>query len=259
MKSYLESILSSDTQINEENISLNEKEITGGTNTITMICMLDGTISVRLKKYLEKKNIDAVDIRTVLPGLFIEVYNELENKYYTNKEILDMVSQKVFEYIETKSKISSVFILPCNKPSLDIIRLFKDLKKKMKLNLYFLNLSTELLFELFYESNDKLQIYQPTHALLGWITVYYKKNSSKTENSIYITRTFLKKCLLRKKYFFSNEESLNESINILFNYFNEQGEELFLEFYFTSDLEVTFINIERSDNIENCFNEMHLV
>lgn len=259
MKSYLESILSSNTQINEENISLNEKEITGGTNTITAICMLDGTIGIRLKKYLEKKNINAVNIRDILPGLFIDVYNELENKYYTTEEITYLVSKKVFEYIETKSKTSSIFIIPCNKPPMDIMQLFTDLNKKMKLNIYFLNLNTQLLFDLFYEDNEKLQLYQPVQSLLNWITVYYKKKSSKTENSIYITRTFLKKCLIRKKYYFSSEEVINKLVETLFDYFNEQGETLFLEFYFAPDLDVKFINFENIDDIEIRFIEMNLI
>lgn len=258
MKSYMESILidTDDTPTTIVDTDSNSDKIHGGSNDITMICLLDLTITIKLIPYLEKKRVNLVDIRTLLPGLVVEVYNELENKYYSAREIMNMVSKKVITSIENKSKTSSVFILPLNKPILDIKLLFEELKKKMKVNLYFLNLDTEWLFETFYENNDFLQVYQPVQSLLNWITVYYKKIHAKTEKSIYISRKSLKKYLLQKKYFFSGEDKIDECVKELFSFFDEPEEELYLEFDFPPSTDITFINVNVSSNIDQCFNKI---
>lgn len=264
MKSYLESILiDTDTQssiitANDYNNNKNINRIRGGSGNITIICMLDSTINIKLTSYLEKKRVNSVDIRTLLPGLVVEAYNELENRYYSAKEIMQIVSQKVITSIENKSKSANVFILPLNKPILNTKLLFDGLEKKMKVNLYFLNLDAELLFETFYENNDFLQVFQPVQSLLNWIAVYYKKASTKTEKTIHLSRKSLKKYLLQKKYFFSSEEKIDENVNELFSFFEEPGEELYLEFNSPPGIDMVFININVSTNINQCLNKIPL-
>ena len=231
-------------------------KLTGGKTTVTFICLIMGTIESNLKAHLEKKHLLYVDLGEAIPGIVSDAYASFDNRYYTKTQIISQVTANVANYIESKAKEETVFIVSLARPLFSLLDLIRILSEKMTCRTYFLNLNVEGLFKTFFDANTKTQNYNPPQTLLDRVAIYYDKVPAKTDNSIFFTRRSLKEYLLTKKYFFRSEQDLDEVVKEFFSYYSEGGEELHLQFAMNSSDKITVINATMTDNLDKYFNEI---
>lgn len=293
MLNYLESIMneskSDDTKTNESNASestpnvtpTNESQSTESTvsesttestaesikqsagaassdkQSLTFIITIYGTITEpKLIPYLDKRRIAYFNTHSALDGLVTEMYNDMENRFYTAEEIMDLVTDKVINFIEMKMKTINVFLFPLYRKLYDINRVIDKFSKSCNLKAYFLNVNAVGLFDSLYSTNIKTQAFSNPQSLLARLVTFYEKVSTQTDDCLVFTRSGLKEYLMMRRCYFANEQDVDEIVKKFFEILSEPSDIVYIKF--KSIPGVKNINMPIYTNLDTYFNQIEI-
>lgn len=225
MDTYFNILFDDETNIFPDHGKLTEyiinNKINGGSN-IKVIISPSSIFSKTLIQYMTNKKLEFTSSFDIVKKSVENVYENIENKFYSYSDIRNLVTDEFIKLIDANT---SILLLSVER----IINVEKILNHLSNATIFNINASFECMFDSYINMYNKQKYKISIHNFLFYITSLYESVDDSNDSTIDITKDDLKILLQKCKYCFDSDETINNTINRFFKFYDEESNTLHLK------------------------------